>query len=170
MNIDLLILLEGYESMVYEDTDGNKTVGIGFNMDAVGARETWKRLHIPEYFSDVYYGFQELSEASAEMLARDYWATCEQQAERRAEELELNYNAFEDYKRFILADIAYNTGSVSKWYKVFVLNDPKKVLLEARRKPHKFLDNRVAKIGNYFGIISSVDEAKELGLEYTTNI
>ena len=170
MYIDLMVVLEGLKLLAYDCTSGKRTIGIGFNMDMIGAKELWLKLCIKEDFDLVYNQKIAISELSATMLFRHMWAGCDAKADKRAKELNLNYSAMADYKRFVLADIVYNTGSISGWTKVLQYKEPRRVLTEARRKPHKYLDNRVARIGNYFGIISSVEEAIDLGLTETTDI
>ena len=170
MHSDLMIQLEGLKLQAYDCPAGKRTVGIGFNMDSISAIDIWEKLSIAEDFYKVYDKEIEISKDTAIALYKYIFDKCIDKADKRAKELGLNYSAMADYKRFILADIAYNTGSVNKWTKVFQLAAPEKVLYEARRRPKELMDNRVAKIGVYFGIINSIEEAKELGLEYTTNI
>ena len=71
-----------------------------------------------------------------------------------------------DYKKFILADIVYNTGSIKKWKKVLIKEDPNDVLFEARRNPKQIMDSRVAKIGYHFGLLKNIEEAHSIGLEF----
>jgi len=70
----------------------------------------------------------------------------------------------------ILKDIVYNTGSLRKWRRVLLNTEPDDVLYEARRNPKELMDSRVAKIGHYYGLVDSVEHAKEIGLEYTKYI
>lgn len=166
MTIDLMKKLEGLELQAYDCTAGKRTVGIGFNMEQEGARNVWEKLHIKEDFDLVFNKTTLISEDSANMLFRDFWATCEAKASKRAEELNLRYSSMPDYKRFILADIVYNTGSISKWRKVLMNKTPESVLFEARRNPKEIMDSRVSKIGYHFGIIKDLEEAHKLGLEH----
>jgi GH24 family phage-related lysozyme (muramidase) len=164
--VELMKRLEGIEYIAYDCTANKRTVGIGFNMEAHGARKVWDKLQIPENFDKVFNKEEELSEESAVELFYHTWRWCQRKAEERCNELGLNYNSMPEYKKFILADIVYNTGSISKWRKVLINNTPESVLYEARRNPKEIMDSRVAKIGYYFGIISSVEDAKALGIEY----
>ncbi len=165
-DIELMKRLEGFKTTAYDCTAGKRTIGIGFNMESVGARKVWDKLQIPEDFDKVFYKEQELSEDSAIKLFNKTWNWCKKQASSRASELNLDYNSMPPYKKFILADIAYNTGSVKKWHKVFIKKNPEEVLYEARRNPKEILDSRVAKIGYYFGIINSIEDAKKIGIQY----
>lgn len=173
--IDLLDSIEGFESFSYKDKhdntpdnpDDNVTVGYGFNMDGSAARDIWNRLEIEEDFDGVRDDYHELSKESALRLVEDFWSKCETKAESRCNELGIRYSALPEWHRFILADIVYNTGSISGWYKVIVSKKPEAVLFEARRKDHDgghTLDSRIAKIAYAFGLIKTLDEAKKIGL------
>ena len=164
--IELMKRLEGLELKAYDCTAGKRTVGLGFNMDALGARSIWQRLNIPESFNRVYNQQEKIKESTAITLFEDFWARCKKRASIRCAELGLDYESMPEYKKFILADIVYNTGSISNWTKVITNTEPRDVLYEARRNPKPIMDSRVAKIGYYFDIISSVEEAKQLGLVY----
>ena len=114
---------------------------------------------------DLLNGKAEISKKGAEwlleyMLKRDYIA----KVKNRAKELGYNFNDYREYHKILLIDIAYNTGSVSKWRKVFNPNATSKEVLKECRRKQRELDSRVAKIGYQLGIINSLEEAKELGL------
>jgi hypothetical protein len=166
--IKLMDILEGYKSSSYLCTAGKVTVGYGFNMDSKGAKDRWNELNIMENFDDVYNGDEEITHFSASVLFEHYWKYCERKAMKRCIELEVGYMALPQYHKFILSDIVYNTGSLDKWYKVVRNKEPRSVLLEARRKDEDgghSLDSRVAKIGYYFGIVSDLEDAINLGLD-----
>jgi len=61
----MLTVDEGSKSLVYKDTKGKATVGIGFNMDDGNAQNVWKQANIPESFSLVKSGTSELSKESS---------------------------------------------------------------------------------------------------------
>ena len=168
--IELMKRLEGLKLKAYDCTAGKRTVGLGFNMDASGARSVWERLNISEDFDKVHSQQEKIEESTAITLFEDFWARCKDKASRRCAQLGLDYKSMPEYKRFILADIVYNTGSISGWTKVITNTEPRDVLYEARRNPKPIMDSRVAKIGNYFGIISSVEEANQMGLVYAKYI
>jgi len=174
--INLIKILEDIREYSYIDMHDNTpeivgdnvSVGLGFNMDAKGARDRWNKALIPENFDNVYHGIEKLSKDSAIKLFIPFWKYCEIKAKKRAEYLGLNFNAMPEFHRFVLTDIAYNTGSVSKWRKVFISKNQDTILFEARRKDpdggHS-LDSRVAKIGHHFGIIPSLEYAHHIGLD-----
>lgn len=61
---------EGLRLASYDDTTGNRTVGIGFNMDSGIARRIWKKSGVNADFDEVYNGAQGISNADAEALGR----------------------------------------------------------------------------------------------------
>jgi len=168
--MELISILEGCKTKSYLDAVGRVTVGIGFNMDRPGARKAWNKCEIEQDFDAVYDGSEELDQESIHRLFFFCWDYAIGKAAKRARELGLDYYRFPRYKQFILADIEFNTGHVHKWRKAFVYDRQHEVLFEARRKPYKLMDNRVAKIGKYYGIINTVEDARNLGLEYATNM
>ena len=163
---ELIKILEGYEKKVYEDTEGLRTIGYGFNMDDSIAKRIWNELDIEEGFEDIYEGKIEISDKSAEKLLESYWDNAARLARKRARELNVAWYALPEWHQFILTDIAYNTGSVSSWKKVFEKIDATDVVYEARRIPKQVMDNRVCKIAKWFGIYDTVEDCIEGGLEY----
>jgi len=167
LEYELMKILEGCESTSYVCTSGKVSVGVGFNMQQVAAEVIWNELGIKEDFNDVYQGVQEISDDTSFKLFEYFWENiCEGAVILRCAELELDYHSMPDWKKFILKDIVYNVGSIKKWRKVLVETTPNKVLYEARRRPHKLMDSRVAKIAKFYGFIDTVEDAKELGLIY----
>lgn len=59
---------EGLKTRVYKDTTGNRTVGVGFNMDSGIARDVWKQAGIKKDFNAVRNGKQDISEMEAQRL------------------------------------------------------------------------------------------------------
>jgi len=167
--LELMDILEGHETTSYLCTAKKITIGYGFNMDSSVARNIWIRLNISEDFDNVYNKKEEITQSTASILFNDFWIRCEDKAKDRCDELKISYKELPQYHKFILCDIVYNTGSCKNWKKVFLETEPKKVLLEARRKQHE-LDSRIAKIGKYFNIIDTIDEAIEIGLTETRYI
>ena len=155
--------LEGFKARSYLDTAELRTVGFGFNMDSLFSKKTWDELEIPEDFSRVYDESQLISRDSAYALFYDIWKDAENSAIQRASVLGLNFKTFPDWKKFILKDIVYNTGSANSWTKVFTEVDSDKVLFEARRK-QTIVDGRVAKIGYHYGLLKDLDDAHRIGL------
>jgi GH24 family phage-related lysozyme (muramidase) len=169
-DFELMKILEGVEYIAYDCTAGKRTVGVGFNMESYGARKVWDKLEIKEDFDKVFYKEEFLSELSMVKLFEHTWKWCQRKAEERAKQLGLNYSSMPEYKKFILADIVYNTGSINKWRKVLLNKDPESVIYEARRNPKYLMDSRVAKIAYYYRIISTLEEAKQLGLTYAKHL
>lgn len=159
----LIKSLEGFRSRAYTDTTRHVTVGYGFNMDQLSAHSTWTLLGIPVLFEEVYDGRTELPEKYARLLYEYYWDMSVVRAKERSHDLGYFYEQFNDFKRFILADIQYNTGSIENWTRVFDESSDLSVLFEARRKQEN-IDSRIAKIGYYFGVIDSLDDAHSAGL------
>jgi GH24 family phage-related lysozyme (muramidase) len=60
---------EGLRLAAYDDTLGNRTVGIGFNMDSGIADKVWKRAGIDVPLKEVYNGRAGITNAQAEALA-----------------------------------------------------------------------------------------------------
>jgi hypothetical protein len=162
----LMTVLEGNKSIAYDCPAGFRSVGVGFNMEQVGARKVWDKLQIKEDFDKVFNKEQSLSDESSQMLFDKVWKWCDKVAKKRCNDLGVSYEALPQYHKFIVQDIAYNTGSVKDWRKVFLNKTPESVLYEARRNPKELMDNRVSKIGFYFGIIKNIDDAKKVGLEF----
>jgi len=167
---ELMKILEGCEYTAYKCTSGYVTIGVGFNMDSVGARDTWRKVGVVEDFDEVYNKESKLSEESSAKLFDKTWNWCKKAAEARCEELGVDYEPMASWHKFVLADIAYNTGSLKGWTKVVKETAPGIVLVEARRKPHEVMDSRVAKISHYFGYVDSVEDAVGMGLTHTKYI
>lgn len=159
----LIERIEGFRSTSYLDTSRNKTVGYGFNMDSVGAIPAWEYCRIEKDFDEVYEGYAELTREEAYALFMYFWKISEALAKDRTEKLGLLWGVFSDMKKFVLTDIAYNTGNISSWTDVFNAFEDKDVLYHGRRR-QKIIDSRLAKIGYYFKVIGSLSEAKDIGL------
>lgn len=59
---------EGLRFNAYNDHLGNRTVGVGFNMDSPNAKRVWKGAGISRSFDDVYNGADQLDESDATKL------------------------------------------------------------------------------------------------------
>lgn len=163
---ELMKILEGSKNIAYDCSKGFRTIGVGFNMEQIDARLIWHKLKIPENFDMVFHKNQQLSEDSTKILFDYIWSSNVNQAQARAKVLGLDYDKMRGFHKFILADIAYNTGSVSGWKKVFSNTKAVDIMYEARRHPKSMMDTRVAKIAYYFGIIDSLEDAHRVGLNY----
>lgn len=161
--------VEGDRDSVYKDSQGLKTVGVGFNMDQEGAKELWEQAGVDQDFDQVYGGTAKLTKQNKQRLLKHNIGMSEDKARTRAEQLGLDWDLMPEWHKAIVTDVAFNTGDVSGWTKVFTNKHPLAVLREARRtegkKNTKGMDNRVARIGLSLGIISSVEQARRIGLK-----
>lgn len=60
---------EGLRFSAYNDTEGKRTVGMGFNMDSGIAKRIWKTAGVQSAFDDVYKGKAAITPQEAEALA-----------------------------------------------------------------------------------------------------
>ena len=163
--------VEGARTKAYKDSQGLTTVGVGFNMAQEGAKKMWKQAGLTKSFEDVFDGKVELDDADMKALLGLTVGDSEGKAERRAKTLGVPWESMPEWHKAILSDIAFNTGDVTGWTRVFKETEPRRVLQQARRreggKNTAGMDNRVARIGIMLGIIDTVDQAKALGLSLT---
>jgi len=97
---------EGVRLASYMDTTGNRTVGIGFNMDSGIARRVWNKAKIPTPFNDVYAGAATISPAEAEALGRSSFEI----AEADAMSLYGDLRAIAAPRREALLNLSYQLG------------------------------------------------------------
>lgn len=110
---------EGREAKVYKDTQGNDTVGVGFNMDDAGAKAIWKELGIPEDFDEVKAGTTELSDASVDELFEETYDS----AVEEAGEI-VSFEGVPQQAQDVLVDLVFNMGKskVKNGFPSFVKN------------------------------------------------
>lgn len=110
--IKFLIRLEGYRNASYKCTSGCDTVGIGFNMDAHGATDTWKKafgnLTNPD-FEKVKLGRAELSDEQVEKL---FAVTVKSREKRLATEYGDHWSKFSGHERLAILS-AYFTNETN---------------------------------------------------------
>ena len=123
----------------------------------------WNMAGVMTNFYDAFEGKTAITEEEAQALFYFMFKDSIAKAKTRAKELDIDYGKLPEWHQFIVADIAYNTGSVSEWTQVFVRTKPNEVLGAARRKQHE-IDSRVAKIGYHYGLIRNLDHAHRIGL------
>lgn len=99
---------EGFRTRVYKDSKGFKTVGIGFNMEAAGARQIWRDAGVKTGFDDVLAGRKEISKGEAEAL---YSAT-KKSSQAGAARLVKNYAKLGVHQQAALADMVFQLGQV----------------------------------------------------------
>ena len=98
---------EGTRERAYTDTRGNRTIGVGFNLERADARQTIQNFGLN--YNEVYNGRQELSEAQVNtLLQRDI---------RTATQTARNYLGQESFTNLpqeaqnIITDMAFNLGA-----------------------------------------------------------
>lgn len=165
-------LVEDYRPESYLDSQGLRTVGVGFNMEQANAEKLWKQAGVDQDFDSIFDQRDKLSDINIQRLFRLTSSNANQMSRKRAEALGLDWDTFSPDKRAIISDAIFNTGKPNQWTKIFKANNLKNVLREARRKEGgkntAGMDNRVARIGLRLGIIDSVAQAKALGLKLTS--
>lgn len=97
---------EGRKPYSYKDTGGNRTVGIGFNMDQPNAAAIWKRAGVGENFNAVYNGTQPLSRASIDQLN----AFTTQVAQKAAQRLVPGFDKLGENQKAALTSLALQLG------------------------------------------------------------
>jgi len=163
---------EGINLTAYDDrtgkrvtngpVQGNVTVGVGFNMDRSGARETWKAVFGDNVsFDDVRSGKTSLSNDQAKALFEHDMMYFEGVVSKAA-----GGRALTENQRLALVSIAYNTPSrVAGWANVIQSGDDQaltqEILYNSFAKDHplsKGLQSRRYREAALFGTIS---EAKD---------
>jgi GH24 family phage-related lysozyme (muramidase) len=102
----VIAMEEGRKPYSYKDTTGNRTVGVGFNMDQPNAPALWKRAGVTEPFNAVYNGTQPLSNASIDRLN----AYMTQTAQKAAQRLVSGYDKLGENQKAALTSLALQLG------------------------------------------------------------
>jgi lysozyme len=97
---------EGKRLTAYTDTTGNKTVGIGFNMDSPNAKRVWQKAGMQSSFDDVYAGGAGLSESEAYQLAGASYKI----ALDDARALVKDFDDLSDVRKKALVNMSYQLG------------------------------------------------------------
>jgi lysozyme len=97
---------EGMRFTSYDDTEGNRTVGVGFNMDSPHAKSVWKKTGMPQDFDDVYSGKARLTEQDAMRLA----GASHRIAVEDARSLVPNFDDLSDKRKAALVNLSYQLG------------------------------------------------------------
>lgn len=169
---DIIKNLEGYKNKVYIDTAGKRTIGYGWNLDDPSAKQVFNAVVTDNFtefgyflgaFQEIYDGDIDITPSLAEEILDRYLHVSYTLARHRAEELGIDLDKEPFWRKVIVTDIAFNTGSCEGWTRVFKVKTPRACLAEARRKQRE-LDSRVAKLGYQLGIIADLEEAHMLGL------
>jgi lysozyme len=97
---------EGFRTRMYKDTEGKRTVGIGFNMDAAGSRKIWQDAGVKSSFEDVLAGRKTITKAEAESLFNQ----TKQTARSGASRLVKNFGELGKHQQDALADMVFQLG------------------------------------------------------------
>ena len=95
---------EGREHEVYLDTEGNRTIGVGFNLERAGARERIEALGLD--YDQVLAGDQRLTDGQIDALLRPDV----EQAMADARDLVENFDQLPHEVQEIVVDMVYNLG------------------------------------------------------------
>lgn len=98
---------EGCKIRVYNDTNLNKTVGIGFNMDSDKARDIWQQAGVKEIFTSVYMGDTTLSMESIWALLN----ACVDNCKEELRDIFPDFDTYPDYVQMALINLDFNLGA-----------------------------------------------------------
>jgi len=96
---------EGLRTISYDDTLGNRTIGVGFNLERADAREKIEKLGLD--YNLVYSGVQDISEEQAYFLMEEDIRTAESDARKYIGE---SFGRLPCRVQDVLADMAFNLG------------------------------------------------------------
>lgn len=97
---------EGRRAKSYTDTTGNKTIGIGFNMDSQNARKVWDQAGVQTPFDAAYAGKTQLKPEEINRLALASQLIAETDAKRLVPGLD----ELEPNRRAAVVQMAYQLG------------------------------------------------------------
>ena len=100
---DMLSLNEGNKSRVYKDTAGNRTIGIGFNLEDAGNRKFLKQQGID--INELFAG-RELTDRETKILYNHSLT----QAFKDAQSYDPNFAKRPEAVKMTLVDMAFNLG------------------------------------------------------------
>lgn len=99
---------EGFRSKVYDDTEGIKTIGYGFNLERAGTQEALDAAGIKKSVADLKSGKVNLTEQEAERLMMGEYPYFREAAKRYLGEDK--WPPFPEPKKDALTNMAYNLG------------------------------------------------------------
>lgn len=99
-----LVIHEGIKDKVYYDTNGNRTIGVGFNLERDNADQILRR--VGANFQDVINGRYSLSNSQIKLLAEMELETIEEDARNAVD----NYDSLKDVRQRVICDMIYNLG------------------------------------------------------------
>jgi GH24 family phage-related lysozyme (muramidase) len=100
---------EGVRDKVYKDTTGNRTIGVGFNMDSGIARNVWKEAGIKKDFNAVRNGKEKITEEESKKLFEKSYSI----AVDDARALVPNFDQLGENQKEALTHLAYQHGRSS---------------------------------------------------------
>jgi len=113
---EYIIANEGSSTASYEDSKGNTTIGVGFNMDAAGAEKEWNAAFasIPAdqrpSFDDVYNGDQNLTASQVDMLFSHSLSSTQDAVEKAYGSY---WDALDPNRQIAITDLYYNGSSLA---------------------------------------------------------
>jgi len=102
---------EGFRKGVYDDTEGIKTIGYGFNLERAGAQEALDKAGIKKSIADLKSGKVEMTEEEADRLMRGEYPHFRDVAKKFVGEG--TWKQLSEDKRQVLTNMAYNMGGKS---------------------------------------------------------
>lgn len=102
---------EGRRHRVYRDSRGNRTVGVGFNLDRPGAAEDIGRLLKGVGYAALRRGTTTLTDAQVDVLLRHDVQRAIDTARRQV----TGFDTLPFDAQLIIIDMTYNIGSLHKW-------------------------------------------------------
>lgn len=99
-----LIVHEGYRTQVYKDTVGNRTVGVGFNLERVDAASCLQRVNA---------NFKEVAHGEAHLTAEQIQKLLEcsiTKTDAFARDVIKGYDQLDDVRQRVLCDMIFNLG------------------------------------------------------------
>jgi GH24 family phage-related lysozyme (muramidase) len=109
--LDFIEPFEGRRHRVYRDSRGNRTIGVGFNLDRAGAADDLKRVLPGVGYRALRRGEVSLTDAQIDVLLR-------QDAQRAIDTARRQVRGFDNLPlgvQLIVVDMTFNTGSLHKW-------------------------------------------------------
>jgi GH24 family phage-related lysozyme (muramidase) len=148
---DFLREHEGFRNAVYKDHKGKRTVGIGFNMDATGAKDRFEKALPSVDFKEVYHGDRKLSDAEVNTLFEKTITEYEKIMDTKLGDVDLT-----EHQRVALLSMVFNNPSLlgpnlTKFVKDGDLNKAmEEILFKSNASSHRGLQNRRVREAQFF--------------------
>jgi len=105
---------EGRRHLAYNDSRGNRTIGVGFNLDRAGAESDINRLLPGVSYRALRLGDATLTDAQVDVLFQN-------DVQRAIDTAGRQVTGFEDLPdgaKLVIIDMTYNIGSLGRWRKL----------------------------------------------------